>query len=541
MEEFNEEDELEEELDEVEVQKEQEVQEPKSNLQKAADVAQGVAKAEIKRRAISLVKKKLIALFVSLGGVKLLLAVIAALAAVIVVVAIFGASTDISSHIANYLPGEEYFDNTLVDESYESEYIRKRVSEIENQKNVRVDALFIAAMIGEIPGLGDAEELADFDDEFDEGFESDSEMSTNLSKRQVRRFVNMLIDAQIKEETRKFCREEIIEKPIVEEDKVIEGGRDFTIEMYSVFPNLFNILTSTNNEKEYRYFEIQNDSECNGKIETVVEYSLKSQEEVTEFLKNDYFQARYNKRFDSMSEIDKETALIYFDLAFNMYDELTGSFGDSGDGFNTPRSLGLSGLRLTTSEAIPEDILSYLTIPLPADRCRQSACYGYYGSSNCRIHAGIDFGLQPRNVTPGPEIYAVYDGEVVQVVSGGRHCEPNRAVQNWCGHCASQGRRANILTLKHTILGNDYYSTYVHLDSFAKVYNLGDRVQKGEVIGIMGNTGCSTGAHLHFEFGRYNGEGKERILMDPTNLFRTNSSCTILGNCAEALRICSRR
>lgn len=48
----------------------------------------------------------------------------------------------------------------------------------------------------------------------------------------------------------------------------------------------------------------------------------------------------------------------------------------------------------------------------------------------------------------------------------------------------------------------DLYSSYSHLDSF--IVEVGDIVQKGQLIGYVGNTGNSSGSHLHFQIDEAN-------------------------------------
>ena len=58
----------------------------------------------------------------------------------------------------------------------------------------------------------------------------------------------------------------------------------------------------------------------------------------------------------------------------------------------------------------------------------------------------------------------------------------------------------NHLVIDH---GNNIYSRYAHM-RFDGVYKIvGEKVNKDEVIGLMGNSGRSDGRHLHLEIGSY--------------------------------------
>ena len=54
----------------------------------------------------------------------------------------------------------------------------------------------------------------------------------------------------------------------------------------------------------------------------------------------------------------------------------------------------------------------------------------------------------------------------------------------------------NYIKIRH----NGTYSTaYAHLSSFKSGLNVGSQVKQGQIIGYVGNTGLSTGPHLHYE------------------------------------------
>lgn len=96
-------------------------------------------------------------------------------------------------------------------------------------------------------------------------------------------------------------------------------------------------------------------------------------------------------------------------------------------------------------------------------------------------HSGVDLGWQ---TTQTDGILAHSDGKVVFCQTGYRN-NPGASGNASYGNCVK---------IDH---GNNYFTLYAHL-SDVKV-KLGQQVKKGQVIGHMGNTGNSYGAHLHFE------------------------------------------
>jgi len=109
--------------------------------------------------------------------------------------------------------------------------------------------------------------------------------------------------------------------------------------------------------------------------------------------------------------------------------------------------------------------------PLPYRNCYISAYFGEYPSGGA--HRGLDICV--RGGTEGKNVVAAGNGRVIQ-----------RGYNHW-----SMG---NYVILDH---GYGLFTAYYHLQVL--YVDLNDTVTQGSVIGLAGNTGNSTGPHLHFE------------------------------------------
>lgn len=88
------------------------------------------------------------------------------------------------------------------------------------------------------------------------------------------------------------------------------------------------------------------------------------------------------------------------------------------------------------------------------------------------MHYGID-------LIGGTEIVAFDDGEIIKVVNKG-----------------AKGGIMCQVRIKHS---NGYETAYYHVKSGSICVKKGDKVHKGDVIAIIGDTGNVTGKHLHFQ------------------------------------------
>ena len=92
-----------------------------------------------------------------------------------------------------------------------------------------------------------------------------------------------------------------------------------------------------------------------------------------------------------------------------------------------------------------------------------------------KMHAGVDYGAPT-----GTPVQAVADGRVT-----------------WAGW---KGANGNLVAIQHA---GGYTTYYAHLSAITSGLRPGSRVRKKQIIGKVGNTGRSTGPHLHFGMKRH--------------------------------------
>jgi len=172
-------------------------------------------------------------------------------------------------------------------------------------------------------------------------------------------------------------------------------------------------------------------------------------------------------------------------------------------GYETNYSTNKQTIAVSGSEPkiVKDDIVLKLNPADPVDDpTLTSSEFGYRFLSNCpscsRNHQGVDYPASEKN----NEIYSVLSGVVTQVDYSG-------------------GYGLHVI-IEHEIYPELVYETiYAHMrnNTVTKSLSIGDEVSKGQIIGHIGNTGISTGPHLHFEVIR---NGKN---LDPLEFFKLHS------------------
>ncbi|MEO7348491.1 MAG: M23 family metallopeptidase [Terrimesophilobacter sp.] len=92
------------------------------------------------------------------------------------------------------------------------------------------------------------------------------------------------------------------------------------------------------------------------------------------------------------------------------------------------------------------------------------------------MHAGVDF-----DSGRGSEVRSIAAGVVIKIGS------------------PATSSLGNFVMIEHQIDGQIVSSVYAHLEDGSISMSVGDTVTVGQLVGLIGSTGATTGAHLHFE------------------------------------------
>jgi murein DD-endopeptidase MepM/ murein hydrolase activator NlpD len=171
--------------------------------------------------------------------------------------------------------------------------------------------------------------------------------------------------------------------------------------------------------------------------------------------KNLSLQSTENKKQTLLTQTQEEKA---------QYEKLLNSIEDEIYDLESGKSVDYSN--------IPAAKGGYFDYPVSNPRITQGygmTSYARAGAYGGKPHNGIDFGVSYTSV------YAVKEGRVIGSGDNGRY-----AYGKW-------------IAIDH---GDGLVTLYGHFSK--KSVNKGDTVKKGEKIGVSGNTGNSTGPHLHF-------------------------------------------
>lgn len=140
------------------------------------------------------------------------------------------------------------------------------------------------------------------------------------------------------------------------------------------------------------------------------------------------------------------------------------------------------GFIVKGSEPVIERMDWWLDIQYPVDDYENvSSGWGQrtvFGCKRCSTyHKGLDF-------TPGEgsPVYAIMDGVITQVDNAGEY-------------------GVHVIITHEYIPERVYTTVYAHLQvsNVTNRLQLDNNITKGDLIGYVGNTGLSTGPHLHFE------------------------------------------
>lgn len=105
---------------------------------------------------------------------------------------------------------------------------------------------------------------------------------------------------------------------------------------------------------------------------------------------------------------------------------------------------------------------------------------GYNGTFSHQNENAIDFSMPE-----GTKVLAAREGIVIEVVQKNTRTCPNASCMEF----------NNYILIYHS---DGTFAEYTHLKKNGALVKKGDKIEKGQLIGYSGNTGYSSGPHLHF-------------------------------------------
>lgn len=158
------------------------------------------------------------------------------------------------------------------------------------------------------------------------------------------------------------------------------------------------------------------------------------------------------------------------------------------------------------------NVMCHMTDPLKKYHVTDVVCGNRGGGV---YHKGMDLTKGDGDGT----IYAVFDGKIIATTNNTKNCAPGGSLM--CSPVTCPSSRGVSVTLEVTDSRFAGYQVhYMHMSS--KVVKEGDIVKQGQMLGKIGNTGCSTGTHLHFQINNYAGKP---IYITPYFTDKTSYAC----------------
>lgn len=167
-----------------------------------------------------------------------------------------------------------------------------------------------------------------------------------------------------------------------------------------------------------------------------------------------------------------------------------------------------------TQSAASGDVTAFVDTPqvyypMMEDTYTVSSVYGWRLHPTLgymKLHAGQDFAA-----SVGTPIYAAAAGTVV--------------------YAGMESNGTGVITIEHEIDGEVWYTRYLHMYSSGIYVTEGQEVAAGELIAGVGNTGNSTGAHLHFEVRTANNSDDDSSV-DPVQWLEDHDAQQLSDSCS---------